>query len=90
MVAIKPYIELTLSRLSIFILFVGGGGGFIICSIFFQKKKTLRITIRASNSLDPDHVGHLSSLIWVQIVFEGYQKTTKVAIISSFFGNLQI
>ena len=74
-------IELTLCMLGNFACF------FVVCGFFFKinfSKKSLRNTIRVSNSLDPDQAERfvgpdiLSGLIWVQTVCKDYQQTSKV------------
>ena len=40
--------------------------------LFFSKKKSLRNTIRVSNSFDPHRTDFLSIMIWVQTVCKGY------------------
>ena len=55
---------------------------FVICGFFFKltfSKKSFRNTFRVSNNLDPDQAHVLSVFIWVQIVCNGFQQTTKVA-----------
>ena len=53
---------------------------FVICWFFKINflENPFRITIRVSNSLDPDEAWRLSGLIWVQTVCKGYQQTALV------------
>ena len=55
---------------------------FFVVRCFFQKstfsKNSFKITIRMSNSLDPDQARHFVGLIWGQTVCKGYQQTTLV------------
>ena len=56
---------------------------FFLSLLIFSKlifsKDSIRNSIIASNSLNPDQAQHIAHLILVQIVFKGYKQTTKVA-----------